>query len=605
MTEPTNLPNVIYSPEEREWSNEDVIVKLTPKDKLSGIKKLEYAWSETTDVPFNWIEIPLIKKPYAYGDFNSNADLITKNRTISPDPNAVYTLRPDGRFGGCVAVEEGTTNLAAGHDILFYNNDPNLWEITLTTLSETFMGKPIVRITLKPLTDAARDDVRFSYFAHGCRHSPGITFNANTTYTATIYWRCLKSSVQVEGSPSNIPGWGDYRTEEVGSGWKRSYAKWYDTTTMTDYGGKFWGIRDPLINTGETIVIDFVAPQIEAKPFATSFVDGTRAEGVLKYDPSILNKTHGTIAVWFKLHSLNTSYNPLITTSIALSPGPRLLIMREFQGVDANKLHVWDGDGSTEDVLTSTTVLQKDVWYHFAFTWSPSGRRLYINGSLEASNARSRPIGGSELRIGYWVLNDEFLNGLIDELLILPYAATEKEIQDLYLDRYPSYKVSQSTKGQWYLHTRIENNSGDIVTDYRGPYKIDKPTFVETRLGTALNLGMSDLQIKLPYSVNEYSVYMCRREKEEEDFHSIVILSDGRVYVDGFINLSYDISWFNFTGDTLTIGSKAWEIMELLIVKEIVPDLKIHEWAQHPTFFHDPAEDYNIQAPTIVDMEVL
>lgn len=116
---------------------------------------------------------------------------------------------------------------------------------------------------------------------------------------------------------------------------------------------------------------------------------------------------------------------------------------------------------------------------------------------------------------------------------------------------------------------------------------------------------MSDLQIKLPYSVNEYSVYMCRREKEEEDFHSIVILSDGRVYVDGSINLSYDISWFNFTGDTLTIGSKAWEIMELLIVKEIVPDLKIHEWAQHPTFFHDPAEDYNIQAPTIVDMEVL
>jgi len=71
------------------------------------------------------------------------------------------------------------------------------------------------------------------------------------------------------------------------------------------------------------------------------------------------------------------------------------------------------------------------------------------------------------------------------------------------------------------------------------------------------------------------------------------------------IYLSYDISWFNFTGDTLTIGSKAWEIMELLIVKEIVPDLKIHEWAQHPTFFHDPAEDYNIQTPTIVDMEVL
>src|SRR5690606_14922561 len=110
---------------------------------------------------------------------------------------------------------------------------------------------------------------------------------------------------------------------------------------------------------------------------------GTRAAGVLKYDLSILNKTHGTIAAWVKLHNLNAGYNALITTSTASSPGPRLLIMRGHS-IGANKLRVWDGDGETEDDgLISTTVLQKDVWYHFAFTWSPSGRRLYINGSLE------------------------------------------------------------------------------------------------------------------------------------------------------------------------------------------------------------------------------
>src|SRR5690606_24648610 len=38
--------------------------------------------------------------------------------------------------------------------------------------------------------------------------------------------------------------------------------------------------------------------QAEEKPFATSFVDGTRAEGRLVYPISIFNPAQGTISMW-------------------------------------------------------------------------------------------------------------------------------------------------------------------------------------------------------------------------------------------------------------------------------------------------------------------
>src|SRR5690606_39967149 len=41
--------------------------------------------------------------------------------------------------------------------------------------------------------------------------------------------------------------------------------------------------------------------QLEAKPFATSFVAGTRAAGVLQYSASgIINPDAGTIAFWYR-----------------------------------------------------------------------------------------------------------------------------------------------------------------------------------------------------------------------------------------------------------------------------------------------------------------
>jgi len=112
--------------------------------------------------------------------------------------------------------------------------------------------------------------------------------------------------------------------------------------------------------------------------------------------------------------------------------------MRQFAGGYVNKILVWDGDGSSEAILTSVTTLQAGIWYYVAFTWSPSGRKLYVNGVLEASNTRSNNLGFATLaKIGSWQSRG-YLNGLIDDLRISNRARTDAEILSAYQSGQPA-----------------------------------------------------------------------------------------------------------------------------------------------------------------------
>ena len=184
------------------------------------------------------------------------------------------TLVPNG-----LAIEEATTNLlGVNAAINTYNN----YGVTSTNtyLGESFFGQPIKRISLYVDTDAHRDNFRTSYANHGAIASPSQTYTINTYYVASIYWRSSRPSLVVEGSPSNVAGWGSFVTIDVGNGWHRSLATMYNTTaTVSD--SKFWGIKDPTVNTGETIYVDWSSPQIEQKTFATAFTPTSRAAGYI------------------------------------------------------------------------------------------------------------------------------------------------------------------------------------------------------------------------------------------------------------------------------------------------------------------------------------
>lgn len=70
------------------------------------------------------------------------------------------------------------------------------------------------------------------------------------------------------------------------------------------------------------------------------------------------------------------------------------------------------------------------------YTWSPTGRKLYLNGVCEAENSRNVPIALSESsRIGFWGGN--YLNGVVDDFRISTRARTEEEILSGYLNQKP------------------------------------------------------------------------------------------------------------------------------------------------------------------------
>lgn len=184
------------------------------------------------------------------------------------------SLVPNG-----LAIEEATTNLLGTSAAIGPYNNYGVTS-TSTFLGENFYGQPVKRISLYVDTDAHRDNFRTSYGDHGAIVSPSLTYTVNTYYVASIYWRCSRPNLTVQGDPSNISGWGSFVTIDVGNGWHRSLATMYNTSsTVSD--NKFWGIKDPTVNTGETIYVDWSSPQIEQKTFATAFTPTSRAAGYI------------------------------------------------------------------------------------------------------------------------------------------------------------------------------------------------------------------------------------------------------------------------------------------------------------------------------------
>ena len=89
------------------------------------------------------------------------------------------------------------------------------------------------------------------------------------------------------------------------------------------------------------------------------------------------------------------------------------------------------GNGSSAILLTSTSTLAVNTFYHLACTWSGSTVSLYINGALNTSVAQSiTPAGNtSPLYIGQFGGNADRFSGVIDEVRIYNRALTLTQVQ--------------------------------------------------------------------------------------------------------------------------------------------------------------------------------
>jgi hypothetical protein len=136
--------------------------------------------------------------------------------------------------------------------------------------------------------------------------------------------------------------------------------------------------------------------------------------------------------------------------------------------------------------LPGTTTINQNVWYHGVVTYDGTTRKIYVNGSLDASDTpSSAAISNQSLTIGVYPNGSSSFNGELNELCYFDYALSESQITTLYGDStnvignpmaLPSTPIAYYPLGTsaWNGDFLAENNAiGDYVFDFASSDSID------------------------------------------------------------------------------------------------------------------------------------
>jgi hypothetical protein len=283
-----------------------------------------------------------------------------------------------------------------------------------TLPNETYYGMPIYRLSLSLDTDEQRNYARDPWGAGTAWYAQYLTYQANTAYIASAIYRPVShSDMTVKGHPSNIGGWGlTYNDSvELRNGWKRHRIDRNYGAVASD--NKYYHLWAPSANTGDVLVIDITANQIEQKNHLTPFVNGTRSntQGLLSIanNPTIdltnvsfdndaqflFDGTNDTISV--------NSYSAIeLVDNVSIEYVYMRLSTDPILDVIANKYHStgWElfcqtgntfalagrnGDGTYYSTSNPAYTIQNNQYYHLVAIKEGVSWRLYVNGELYAS----------------------------------------------------------------------------------------------------------------------------------------------------------------------------------------------------------------------------
>jgi hypothetical protein len=151
----------------------------------------------------------------------------------------------------------------------------------------------------------------------------------------------------------------------------------------------------------------------------------------LQFDPS----TPFSIEGWINVES----YPATNTIPIVAKWGSQIPEFGYGLLVDANKKLQFSLDqfGCCRNNVTGASVINENTWYHFAATYDATTMRIYVNGTLEGSAARTvngTNTSGSSLFIGnqIFITAGNVFTILIDELGIYNTDLSPCEIRDIY-----------------------------------------------------------------------------------------------------------------------------------------------------------------------------
>lgn len=204
------------------------------------------------------------------------------------------------------------------------------------------------------------------------------------------------------------------------------------------------------------------AVQCEAKTYMTPYCDGslggyssagvpdgtghawtgtahastsTRAAALLTYPTAgNISASVWTIMAWVRVSAV-TGGNQHILRINGTTAG-NIILRLDATG----KPQAYAGTGAAVAAASAVPVA---TWTHLAATYDGATLRLYVNGVQAASAARSGFSGmPANMYIGRGVAASEWLNGYVDDLCLLPYAADAGLIRSVYESNAPVFAES-------------------------------------------------------------------------------------------------------------------------------------------------------------------
>lgn len=354
-----------------------------------------------------------------------------------------------GKFGKAIMVEEGTTNLYPYPDfsskVISYDG---LSEEVIDD-SQAKTGKALRAICIdSELNQAARVGT--------------YSFTPGTSGTFSVYIKGIGDSIGCK--PRVYFGAG-------GSEWVNS------DIPLTDEYQRY--VFNDVVTSGEVRVglighgwklnsgIEICDPQFEAKPYATSFIDGTRAAETLTIPTEgVLNPQEGTVEILLYVNQAIRDPSA-VRRFFEHQPGPgnSNRITMQYNNTSHWFFTIGDANGNVHSLGIADSEVA-DGWRLFAMKWGASEFAVYVDGVKKTSISNPTYLPSA---VGQNIIIRGAINTLIDDLRISSIARSDEEIlaayqsgQPLPADEWTTYKldfddkVRITTQGQIICNELIE-----------------------------------------------------------------------------------------------------------------------------------------------------
>ena len=363
---------------------------------------------------------------YEYDEeLNKKNSLTSVDKTITPEPGYLVTMRPDeGKFGGAVAVEEATENLASNPSVEINLDD---WEgsyrCSIVRTNETSkFGDYSVKIT----TDASEAD---NFFATIASPASKISATVDTTYAFTAYVKTsenVKLEIIEYYDGGYITHWSAYSSGDNSKFERLETIFTTSNETNIEFALRLRGS----IPCAKSAIIYVDGVQLEKKSFSTSFVDGSRSAGALDYATDLDLTKDGHVHFVVNSEKEMTDHDSYLN-------GALCTVCRGT----TQQLVLWMKDEGFTYVVNSgvkkTKIYSANTEYIIDITWKDGGNpKLYINGSLEYDGSVLGDgiftyAGDGKLEMGrYW---GGYVNSLLfDELYYSNICPTDNIISNKF-----------------------------------------------------------------------------------------------------------------------------------------------------------------------------